>query len=104
MQTCAELKYGEILNASHEEWPLLEGIVFGDATLSLKLSKRLICGVKHLPLRLRLKTVTDTLTAIKLGVTHDPTLFINDKSFVQGLVSAETLTQLMQQYLLKESI
>ncbi|MBD3809941.1 MAG: hypothetical protein IE884_05445 [Sulfuricurvum sp.] len=103
METCAELGYGEILNASHPQWPLLEGVIYGDATLSLKLAKRLVCGVKHLPLRLRLTTVTDTLAAIEAGVTHDPTLFINGKPFIEGLVAAETLTAVFEKYL-KESL
>lgn len=103
MQTCAELGDGEILNASHPQWPLLEGVIYGDATLSLKLAKRLVCGVKHLPLRLRLTTVTDTLAAIEAGVTHDPTLFINGKPFIEGLVAAETMTAVFEKYLSKES-
>lgn len=103
METCAELAHGEILNASHPQWPLLEGVIYGDATLSLKLAKRLVCGIKHLPLRLSLKTITNTLTAIEAGVTHDPTLFINGKIFIEGLVAAETLTAAFES-LLKESL
>lgn len=103
METCAELDQGEILNASHSQWPLLEGVIYGDATLSLKLAKRLVCGVKHLPLRLRLTTVTNTLAAIEAGVTHDPTLFINGKPFIEGLVAAETLSAAFES-LLKESL
>lgn len=103
METCAELGHGEILNAAHPQWPLMEGIIYGDAILSLKLAKRLVCGVKHLPLRLRLTTITDTLAAIEAGVTHDPTLFINGKPFIEGLVAAETLTATFES-LLKESL
>ncbi|MBD3799282.1 hypothetical protein [Sulfuricurvum sp.] len=103
MQTCAELGHGEILNASHPQWPLIEGILYGDATLSLKLAKRLVCGVKHLPLRLKLSIITDTRSAIEAGVTHDPTLFVNGKPFIKGLVAAETLTAAFEQYL-KESL
>ncbi|MGZ8548189.1 MAG: hypothetical protein ACXW33_06285 [Sulfuricurvum sp.] len=103
MQTCTQLEPGEILNGSHTQWPLFEGIIYGDATLSLKLAKRLVCGVKHLPLRLSLKTITDTHAAIEAGVASDPTLFINGKPFIQGLVAAETLTASFE-ILLKESL
>lgn len=103
MQTCAELSHGEILNGSHTEWPLLEGVIYGDATLSLKLAKRLVCGIKHLPLRLSLNTITNTQIAINAGASHDPTLFINGKPFIEGLVAAETLTAAFEN-LLKESL
>lgn len=103
METCAEFRPGEILNASHAQWPLLEGIIYGDATLSLKLAKRLVCGVKHLPLRLSLSIITDTVAAIEAGVSRDPTLFINGKPFIEGLVAAETLTAAFES-LLKESL
>lgn len=102
METCAEFRPGEILNASHLEWPLLEGMIYGDATLSLKFAKRLVCGVKHLPLRLSLSIITDTVAAIEAGVSHDPTLFINGKPFIEGLVTAETITALIGNLLKKE--
>lgn len=104
METCADLAHGEILNGSHSPWPLLEGVIYGDATLSLKLSKRLVCGVKHLPLRLSLSIITDTEAAIEAGVSHDPTLFINGKPFIEGLVAAETLSAVFEKYLSKESL
>lgn len=100
---CAELGHGEILNSSHPEWPLLEGVVYGDATLSLKFAKRLVCGVKHLPLRLNLVIITNTEAAIEAGATSDPTLFINGEPFIEGLVAAEVLTAVFE-LLLKESL
>lgn len=104
METCAELSPTEILNAAHPEWPLLEGVIYGDATLSLKLAKRLVCGIKHLPLRLRLETITDTYAAINAGVKHDPTLFINGKPLIEGLAAAEEITAVIEHYLFKESL
>lgn len=104
MQMCTELGHGEILNSSHAEWPLLEGVIYGDAILSLKLAKRLVCGVKHLPLRLRIETITDTHAAIDAGVKRDPTLFINGKPLIEGLVAAEEITAVIEHYLFKESL
>lgn len=92
METCTPLTSGEILNASHKEWPLFEAVIYGDATLCAKLAKRLVCGVKHLPLRLSLKIIIDTQAAVEAGATNDPTLFINGKPFIEGLAAAETLT------------
>ncbi len=104
METCAELGHGEVLNSSHPEWPLLDGVIYGDKTLSLKLAKRLVCGVKHLPLRLRLKMISDTQIAVDVGVLYDPTLFINGKSFIEGLVAAEEITAVFEKYLSKEAL
>lgn len=104
METCGKLGQGEILNRSHIEWPLLEGIIYGDATLSLKFAKRLVCGIKHLPLRLRLETITDTYAAINAGVKRDPTLFINGKPLIEGLAAAEEITAVIEHYLFKESL
>lgn len=103
MEACRPLTPGEILNASHPEWPLIEAVIYGDPTLCAKLAKRLVCAVRHLPLRLRMDTITDTQAAIEAGATHDPSLFINGKPFIEGLVAAETITQTIEQYLLKES-
>jgi len=104
METCAELSHGEVLNSTHTEWPLLDGIIYGDKTLSLKLAKRLVCGVKHLPLQLRLKMISNTQIAVDIGVLQDPTLFINARPFIEGLVTAEEITALFEQYLSKESL
>ncbi len=103
METCADLAPGEVLNASHSEWPLFEARIYGDATLCTKLSKRLVCGVKHLPLRLSLKIITDTEAAIEAGATNDPTLFINGKLLIEGLAAAETITALIENLLKKEN-
>jgi predicted DsbA family dithiol-disulfide isomerase len=103
MQACRPLEPGEILNASHSEWPLIKVVIYGDPTLCAKLAKRLVCAVKHLPLRLRMDTITDTQVAIEAGVGCDPTLFINGKPFIEGMVAAETLTAAFES-LLKESL
>lgn len=102
MKTCTPLTHGVILNVSQSQWPLIEAVIYGDPTLCAKLAKRLVCGVKHLPLRLRLDTITDTQAAIEAGVSCDPTLFINGKPFMEGLVAAEEITAMFETYLTKE--
>ncbi|MEF3191358.1 MAG: hypothetical protein K6347_02225 [Campylobacterales bacterium] len=103
MSECHDLKPGEILNSSHPQWPLLEGVIYADATLAYKLSKRLVCGIKHLPLRLRLSIITDTAKAIEAGVAHDPTLVVNGQLFIEGLVDTETITAAFEHYLTTNS-
>lgn len=101
MEVCASLDENGILNGSHSEWPLFEGVIYGDAILCAKLSKRLVCGVKHLPLRLKLSIVTDTEKAVENGISHDPTLIINGKPFIEGLIAAEEITAVFETLLSK---
>jgi hypothetical protein len=96
MELCAPLDENGILNATHTEWPLFHGIIYGDKTLCTKFSKRLVCSIKHLPLRLSLKIVTSTQIAIEAGVRYDPTLFIDGKPFIEGLVDAQEITTLFK--------
>lgn len=103
MASCSSLDKNTILNSSHLEWPLFEGIIYGDATLCAKLSKRLVCGVKLLPLRLSLKTITNTQAAVEMGVSFDPTLFVNGKLLIEGLVTAEEITTMFE-HIIKKGI
>lgn len=93
MQTCAPLEIGEILNSEHTQWPLFDVSIHGGKLESIKLLKRLVCGVKHLPLRLRTSFEHDTQRSIELGVRVDPTLVWNDTCVIEGLLSAEMITQ-----------
>ena len=104
MEVCAPLDENGILNATHTKWPLFEGVIYGDKTLCTKLSKRLVCGVKHLPLRLKLSIITDTKKAIENGIAHDPTLLLNGIPLIEGLVSAEEMTAIFETLLSKEAL
>jgi hypothetical protein len=104
MDVCAPLDENGILNAEHTQWPLFDGVIYGDKTLSTKLSKRLVCGVKHLPLRLKLSIITDTKKAIENGIAHDPTLLLNGIPLIEGLVSAEAMTAIFETLLSKEAL
>lgn len=90
---CHTMKEGEILNESHPQYPLYEGILYGDKVSTEKFSKRLSCSIKHLPIRLRFHFEYNTLKAIENGVTKDPTLVLNGKIFLEGLVQAEDITK-----------
>jgi len=96
MNACHEMYNGEILNASHSEYPLYHAVLYGDKHLSAKLSKRLSCAIKHLPLRVEFRYEYDTQKALEAGVKKDPTLVLDNKIFLQGLVQAEEITQKFQ--------
>ncbi len=86
------MKNGEILNAGQTDSPLFEVFLYGDRVLTEKFSKRLSCALKHLPLRLKLHYVHDTDKAVEAGIAADPTLVLNGKIFLEGLVQAEEIT------------
>jgi hypothetical protein len=94
---CHIMHEGEILNESHSEYPLYEGILYGGKVTTAKFSKRLSCSIRHLPLRLKFYFEYDILKAIETGVVKDPTLAVNGKIFLEGLVSAEDITKAFEQ-------
>ena len=87
---------GEILNASSKEYPLYEAVLYGSRMSTAKFSKRLSCAIKHLPLRLRFHFEYDIQKAVDKGVMKDPTLMLDDKIFLEGLVQAEEITQIFK--------
>ncbi len=92
-EACHTMTEGEVLNAAKTEYPLYEAVLYGDKVLTAKLSKRLSCAIKHLPLRIRFRYEYDTMKALKVGISKDPTLMLDGKIFLEGLVSAEEITQ-----------
>ena len=91
-EVCRTMEDGEVVNADKRDYPLYEAKLYGDKLLSMKFSKRLSCAVKHLPIRIRFHYEYDTLKALEAGVSKDPTLVLNGKIFLEGLVSAEEIT------------
>jgi len=98
-EACHEMGKGEILNAEHNEYPLFHTLLYGGRVSTAKLSKRLSCSIKHLPLRLSFNYEYDTLTAIEAGITKDPTLVLEGKIFIEGLLTAEELTEAFEKLL-----
>ena len=91
LDACRPLKRGEVLNADHPEWPLFALTIHGSTRVRIKLAKRLVCALKHLPLRLTIDYETDTERSMALGIGTDPTLTLNGRILAEGLVSAEEL-------------
>jgi len=92
-EVCHSMKKGEILNAHHSEYPLFFATIYGDKLSSAKLSKRLSCSIKHLPIRLHFDFEYDTIKAIEVGVSHNPTMVLNGEIFLEGLVKVEAELQ-----------
>ncbi|BAF69210.1 hypothetical protein [Nitratiruptor sp. SB155-2] len=99
LEYCYPLKEGEILHEEHDEWPLFDVTIHGSDTERVKLAKRLVCSVKHMPLRLRIHYEKDAVKSIEKGVGKDPTLECQGKILAEGLVSAEELTQIFERLL-----
>ncbi len=96
---CYALPEGEVLHAEHPEWPLFRVTIHGSDTERVKLSKRLVCAVKHLPLRLQIHYEKDPTKSIEEGVAKDPTLTLDGRILLEGLVSAEEITQTFEKLL-----
>ena len=98
-ESCHTMNHGEILNADKQEYPLFQAVLYGDKLLSAKLSKRLSCAIKRLPLRVQFTYEYSTQKAIENGVVKDPTLVLDGTIFIEGLVQAEEITQKFEQLL-----
>ena len=96
LEYCYPLKEGETLNDDHPEYPLFAVTIHGSDRERVKLSKRLVCALKHLPLRLQIRYEKDAEKSIALGVRKDPTLMLGEEMLAEGLVSAETLTEIFE--------
>ena len=100
-ESCRPLAEGEILGAGHTEWPLFSVTIHGSDRERVKLAKRLVCAVKHLPLRLSIRYEKDTARSLEEGVARDPTLTLGSSILAEGLVSAEELTELFEKLLIQ---
>ena len=90
---CHTMEEGEILNATHPEYPLHHGVLYGDRVSTAKFSKRLSCAIKHLPIRVQFRYEHDTLKAVEQGVGVDPTFLLDGVILFEGLVAAEAITK-----------
>ena len=102
-KTCHIMHEGEILNASQTKAPLLDALIYGDKVLSAKLSKRVSCAIKHLPLRVAFSFQYNTQKAIEKGITKDPTLCIDGEIFVEGLIATEEIVARFERLLKRQN-
>jgi len=100
-KACHEMAEGEVLNEHLRHMPLHTCKIYGDRVLSAKLSKRLSCAIKHLPIRLQFNYNYNTQEAIELGISKDPTLVLDGRIFIEGLIQAEDITRRFEEFLNK---
>ena len=96
---CYALNEGEILNEGHNEWPLFKLLICGSKIECLKISKRMMCTLKHLPLRLQVFYSHDTLKCLNLGGGSDPSVFLGNKLLFEGLIQAEDIKTIFEKLL-----
>ena len=96
---CYALREAEILNEDHNEWPLFKLLICGSKIECLKISKRIMCTLKHLPLRLQVFYEHNTLTCLELGGGADPSVFLNNKLLFEGLIQAEDIKTIFEKLL-----
>ncbi|WP_457603110.1 rhodanese-like domain-containing protein [Nitratifractor sp.] len=96
---CHVMDEGEILNPQLAGLPLHEAVLYGDRILTAKFSKRLSCAIKHLPIRVQFAYNHSTEEAIERGIAKDPTLVLDGEIFLEGLVSAEEITESFERFL-----
>lgn len=53
-ESCYTLNEGEVLHEKNSEYPLFEVTIYGSKIEGIKISKRLTCSVKHLPVRVKI--------------------------------------------------
>ncbi len=100
--TCDVMTNGDILNKDKKDFRLYTAILYGDKLLTAKLSKRISCAIKHLPLRVQFYYEYSTIKAIETGVKKDPTLVLENKIFIEGLIQTEEIVKRFNVLLQKE--
>lgn len=101
IEICHEMQEGEILNASHLDYPFYRAKIYGDKLHCAKLSKRLSCTIKHLPVRVAFSFEYDSQKALDRGIQKDPTMLLDGEIFIEGLIQAEEIRRKFERLLIK---
>ncbi len=86
------MRKGEVLNET-SSFPLHNAVIYGNKVDTVKLSKRVSCAIKHLPIRVKFSFVYDSLKAVEKGISKDPTMLVDDEIFIEGLIQSEEITK-----------
>ncbi len=92
----------KIINEAKTQFPLYQAILYGNRVLNTKFSKRLACGIKHLPLRIEVTFEHDSIKAVEHGISKDPTLVLDGEIFIEGLLQTEAITEIFEHKLLNK--
>ena len=95
---CKEMREGEVLNET-SSFPLYHAVIYGNKVDTAKLSKRVSCAIKHLPIRVKFSFVYDSLKAVEKGISKDPTMLVDDEIFIEGLIQSEEITKKFEELL-----
>ena len=101
---CYALNEGEILNEDHPEWTLFVLTICGSKVETLKMSKRVMCTLKHLPLRLQVFYENNAEKCIEMGGGGDPSVFLDGKLLFEGLIQAEEIKEIFEKLLKGETM
>jgi len=96
---CYALNEGEILNEDHYEWPLFVLTICGSKVETLKISKRVMCTLKHLPLRLQVFYENNAEKCIEMGGGGDPSVFLDGNLLFEELIQAEKIKEIFEKLL-----
>ncbi|GEM_PF-6115280 len=100
---CGPLTENEIINAEDDALPLLEVTLYGDALELEKLGRRLKCGSRQLPARLKIHKISDLMKIVEAGIGKTPAMTLNGKILFEGYRQTEEIDEILRQCLLKES-
>jgi len=92
-ESCDIMSEGEILNEGKSDFKLFHATLYGDRVLTAKLSKRVSCAIKHLPIRVEFNYEHNTIKALEAGVQKDPTLVLDGVIFIEGLIQTEEIVE-----------
>ena len=98
-ESCYTLGEGEVLHEKNSKYPLFEITIYGSRLETIKISKRITCSVKHLPIRVKIHYELDTLIAIEDGIRKDPSVKLEDKFIIEGLIPAEEIEAIFKKLL-----
>ncbi|WP_458700455.1 thioredoxin family protein [Sulfurospirillum sp. 1307] len=91
---CHALEKDEILNEKNTDFPLYKLYIYGSKLECLKISKRIMCSIKHLPIRVKVHYIYDTKEAIEKGIAKDPSVMLGGDIIIEGLISAEEIEKI----------
>jgi len=87
------IRGGEVLNAGHADWPLLEVTLYGSRSELAKLGKRIRCGLHGVPVRVKVCKMLDLLAAAEQGLARLPAIMVGDVVISEGWIQTEELAR-----------
>jgi hypothetical protein len=96
VSSCSLVKNGDVLNKEKLSSPLFVCVIYADKIALVKLSKRISCAIKTLPLRVKLILESDIEKAIGAGATKECALEVDGKIVFDGEFMAEDIEEIFK--------